>query len=312
MTGELKVFGGNSNPALAEKIYSFLGINKCEIDVSTFADGEIYVKINENVRGTDCFVLQSTCPPVNRNLMELLIIIDALRRASADRITAVIPYFGYGRQDRKDSPRVPITAKLVANLITEAGAHRVLGIDFHVDQIQGFFDIPVDHLFAAPVFMQYLKNKVDDDFTFIAPDTGSIGRTSWIAKRLHLGLAVVDKRRQKKNIAKVYNIIGDIKGYNVIIYDDIVDTAGTLTKVAKELEVQGANKIWAACVHPVLSRDAVKNIEDSPIEKILITDTIKHDNIGSNKFEVLSVAELLGQAIDSIHNNTSVSSLFKD
>jgi ribose-phosphate pyrophosphokinase len=280
--------------------------------VKTFSDGEIAVELNESVRGLDTFIVQSTCPPVNNNLMELLIMIDALRRASAERINAIIPYYGYARQDRKVAPRQPISAKLVANLITVAGASRVLTIDLHAGQIQGFFDIPVDNLYASPIVLDYLRSKFKDDLVLIAPDAGGVERTRAFAKRLDASLAIIDKRREKANVAQVMHIIGKVKGKISVILDDMVDTAGTLTQAAKALKEHGATAIFACCTHPVLSGNAIQKINDSPLEELIVTDTIPINQEGSSckKIKVLSVAELFGEAIKRIHNNESVSSLF--
>lgn len=314
MNNKLKVFSGNANKELYNEIVSYLGISESKIYVGRFADGEVEVKIEENIRGVDCFVVQPTCPPVNENLMELLIIIDALKRASAARITAVIPYFGYARQDRKSEPRVPITSKLVANLIVAAGANRVLTMDLHAGQIQGFFDIPVDHLFATPVFLEYFNNLVDtrnkEDVVVVSPDAGGVERARAFAKRLDTALAIVDKRRPTPNQAEIMNIIGDVKNKVVVIFDDIVDTGGTLIKVAERLKEEGAKKIYAACTHPVLSRDAEKKIMNSFIEQLVVTNTIPLYDKKNEKIKVLSVGKLLAEAIKRIHLNTSVSELF--
>jgi ribose-phosphate pyrophosphokinase len=310
--GPIKIFSGNSNPDLAEKISSSVGVPLGMAQVKTFSDGEIAVELNESVRGLDTFVVQSTCPPVNNNLMELLIMIDALRRASAERINAVIPYYGYARQDRKVAPRQPISAKLIANLITVAGASRVLTIDLHAGQIQGFFDIPVDNLYASPIVLDYLRNKFKDDLVLIAPDAGGVERTRAFAKRLDASLAIIDKRRERANVAQVMHIIGKVKGKVSVILDDMVDTAGTLTQAAQALKEHGATAIFACCTHPVLSGNAIQKINDSPLEELIVTDTIPINQEGSSckKIKVLSVAELFGEAIKRIHNNESVSSLF--
>lgn len=314
MNDRLKVFSGNANKELYKEIISYLNIPEGKIYVGRFADGEIEVKIEENIRGTDCFVVQPTCPPVNENLMELLVIIDALKRASAARITAVIPYFGYARQDRKSEPRVPITSKLVANLIVAAGANRVLTMDLHAGQIQGFFDIPVDHLFATPVFLEYFNSlestKKKDEVVVISPDAGGVERARAFAKRLDTSLAIVDKRRPSPNQAEVMNIIGDVKDKVAVIFDDIIDTGGTILRVAERLKKEGTKKIFAACTHPVLSGDAAKKLLDSPIENLVVTNTIPLGNKKNDKIVVLSVARLLAEAIRRIHLNTSVSELF--
>ena len=308
----IKIFSGNSNPDLAGKICTFVGVPLGMAQVKAFSDGEIAVEVNESVRGFDTFVVQSTCPPVNNNLMELLIMIDALRRASAERINAVIPYYGYARQDRKVAPRQPISAKLVANLITEAGASRVLTIDLHAGQIQGFFDIPVDNLYASPIVLEYLRKKFKDDLVLIAPDAGGVERTRAFAKRLDASLAIIDKRRERANVAQVMHIIGKVKGKVAVILDDMVDTAGTLTQAAKALKEHGATAIFACCTHAVLSGKAIQKINDSPLEELIVTDTIPitQEVSSCKKIKVLSVAELFAEAIKRIHKNESVSSLF--
>ena len=308
---DLLLFSGNSNRQLAEKIAAYLGVKLGNVEVGKFSEGEIKVKINENVRGRDVFIVQSTCPPVNDNLMELLIMIDAMARASADRITAVIPYFGYARQDRKDQPRVPITAKLVANLITAAGADRVMTIDLHAGQIQGFFDIPLDHLFAAPVFLKHFKEMKLDNLTVISPDVGGIKRARAFAKRLGADLAVVDKRRVSGEEIEVMNLIGDVAGKDVVIVDDLVATAGSLSEAISLVRQKGARKIYAGITHPVLSGAAPERIAKSELQKMVVTDTIPlPDGAKNNKIMVLSVAEMLGEAIKRIHLNESVSILF--
>lgn len=310
----LKVFAGNSNIPLSIGICNYLNIPLGRADVTTFSDGEIMVEIGENVRGEDVFVIQSTCTPVNINLMELLIMIDALKRASAKRITAVIPYYGYARQDRKVAPRTPITAKLVANLITAAGASRVLCMDLHAGQIQGFFDIPVDHLYATPVLLDRVRERFRslEGIVIVSPDAGGTERARHFAKRINAPLAVIDKRRTGPNEAEIMNIVGEVKGRKVIIVDDIVDTAGTLCKAAEALKNKGALEVYACCTHAVLSGKAVERIENSCIDEIFVTDSIPAmDKIkGCNKIKILSVAGLLGEAIKRIHNNESVSSLF--
>ena len=309
---ELKIFSGNSNPALAEKICAHLKVPIGKAEVKTFSDGEVLVEIDESVRGADVFVIQSTCPPVNNNLMELLIMIDALRRASAERISAVIPYYGYARQDRKVAPRHPISAKLVANLITVAGTDRVLTMDLHAGQIQGFFDIPVDNLFATPVLLDYLRSRYTDDLVIVSPDAGGVERARAFAKRLDASLAIIDKRRERANVSQVMNIVGEVRGKTTVILDDMVDTAGTLTQAAFALKDQGAKAIYACCTHPVLSGKAVERIEESPIEELIVTDTIPLSQRaqGCERIKVLSVAELFAEAIKRIHLNQSVSSLF--
>ncbi|MDD5208551.1 MAG: ribose-phosphate pyrophosphokinase [Elusimicrobiales bacterium] len=309
--GAFKVFSGNANPELAKKICDILGVPLSETKVQKFADGEIDAHILENVRGEDCYVVQPTCPPVNDNLMELLILMDALRRASAGRITAVMPYYGYARADRKPAPRVAITAKLVANLITEAGANRVITIDLHAAQIQGFFDIPLDHLYGRPVVLDYIKGRKFDNMVVVSPDVGSVERARSFAKRLDLGLVIIDKRRPRPNEAVVYNIIGDVKGKTCFIFDDLVDTAGTLCMVAQSIKDQGAARIIAAATHGVLSRDAIEKIDKSPIEELILTDTIPVNASKSAKIKVVSVAALLAEAIKRNHMGESISELFK-
>lgn len=309
----LKIFTGNANPELAQKISAYLSIPLGQAVVKTFSDGEIYVEIKENVRGADVFVIQPTCPPVNDHLMELLIMIDALRRASARRITAVMAYYGYARQDRKVIPRTPITAKLVANLITVAGARRVLTIDLHAGQIQGFFDIPVDHLYAAPVLIRYLKEEFrDKDLVIVSPDAGGVERARAYAKRLNAGLAIIDKRRLRPNESEVMNVVGDVKGKVAIILDDMIDTAGTMCKAAEALAERGAKEVHGMATHPVLSGPALERIKKSPMKSVVVTDTIplREEARKLKKIKVLSVAELLGEAIRRIHNDDSVSSLF--
>jgi ribose-phosphate pyrophosphokinase len=311
MAYELKLFSGNANRPLAEDIARQLGVALADAEVSRFSDGEIFVQINENVRGADVFVVQPTCPPVNDNLMELLVMLDALKRASAQRITAVLPYYGYARQDRKVQPRVPITAKLVADLVTAAGAHRILALDLHAGQIQGFFNIPVDHLFAAPVLIDYLGLKGLEDAVVVAPDAGGVERARAIAKRVRAGLAIIDKRREGPNVSIFMHLIGDVKGRDAIIIDDMIDTAGTLVQAVDAVKREGARRILACGVHPVLSGPAIARIEGSPLEEVVVTNTIPLDP-GKRiaKITVLSVANLLGEAIRRIHNEESVSTLF--
>ena len=309
---DMRVFSGNSNIPLAKEISHILGISLGEADVKTFSDGEILVDIHESVRGMDVFVIQSTCTPGNTNLMELLIMIDAMKRASANRITAVLPYYGYARQDRKVSPRAPITAKLVADLITAAGAHRVLTMDLHAGQIQGFFNIPVDHLFAAPVLLDYMRTRFPGDMVIVSPDAGGVERARAFAKRLKAGLAIIDKRRDSPNVAKFMNLIGEVKGLHAVILDDIVDTAGTIVEAASALKTKGAKGVYACCVHPVLSGPALQRLNDSVIQEVVVTNTIPlmPEAAAKRKFKVLSVAKLLADAIQRIHCNDSVSSLF--
>lgn len=312
MLDKLRIFTGNSNPSLAQEISKALMIPMGNANVKKFSDGEIQVEIEENVRGMDVFIVQSTCTPVNVSLMELLIMIDAIRRASAERITAVMPYYGYARQDRKVAPRVPITAKLVADLITTAGADRVLTIDLHAGQIQGFFNIPVDNLFATPVIMEFIKNNYLDNLAIVSPDAGGVERARAFAKRLGASLAIIDKRRTNPNEAQIMHIIGDIKGKSALLLDDMVDTAGTLTKSANALLKEGAVKVTACCTHPVLSGKAIDNINNSALQELVVTNTVplKEEAKSCKKITVLSVSTLLGEAIKRIHNNDSVSSLF--
>ena len=312
MTNELKLFTGNANRALATEIADYLKLPLGAADVTRFSDGEVFVQINENVRGTDVFVLQPTCPPVNDTLMELLVMIDAFKRASAERITAVLPYYGYARQDRKVQGRVPITAKLVADLLTAAGVDRVLALDLHAGQIQGFFNIPVDHLFAGPpVIVEYLSKKDLRDPVVVAPDAGGVERARAIAKRLNAGLAIIDKRRDRPNVAVMMNLIGDVKDKDAIVIDDMIDTAGTLVQAVSALEREGARRIIAGGVHAVLSGPAVERLKNAPIEEIVVTNSIP---VGPDKLlptmTVLTVAPLLGEAIRRIHDEESVSTLF--
>jgi ribose-phosphate pyrophosphokinase len=311
---DLRLFTGRANPQLAQGISRYLGIEMGHIEVSDFSDGEIFVQIQENIRGHDVFLVQSTCHPVNQHLMELLIMADACRRASAARITAVMPYFGYGRQDRKDRPRVPITAKLVADLITAAGVNRVLAVDLHAGQLQGYFNIPVDHLFAAPVLVEYFQHHAYQDLTIVAPDAGGVERARAFAKRLDVSLCIIDKRRDsdKKNVAKVMHIIGDVVGRDVLIVDDMVDTAGTLVEATEALMHEGARRVFAGATHAVLSGQAMQRLMASSLQELVVTDTIplRHKERCWEHVRVLSVAHLLGEAIKRIHCDESVSSLF--
>ncbi len=310
--GELKIFSGRAHPALAQEICEYLGIALGELTLYNFSDGENYCQIDENVRGADVFVIQPTCSPVNDHVMELLILLDALRRSSAARITAVMPYFGYARQDKKDRPRVPIAAKLMADLLTASGADRILTMDLHSAQIQGFFNIPVDHLFAAPVLLDAIREMNLDDLVIVSPDIGGVARARAIGKRLGASLAIIDKRRTGKNESEVLNVIGDVEERNVLILDDIVDTAGTLVQAEEALHGQGARKIFAAAVHPVLSGPAFERIEASGLESLLVTNTIPVDGAVArcSKIRSFTIAPLLGEAIQRIHQGTSVSSLF--
>ena len=309
--GDLIIFSGKANRPLAEEVCRYLKIPMGEARLTTFADGEIYFQSLENVRGRDVFIIQPTSCPVNNHLMELLIMIDACKRASASRITAVIPYYGYARQDRKDKPRVAISSKLVADLIEAAGANRVLAMDLHVSQIQGFFNIPVDHLFAAPVILDYISGLNLKDLVVLSPDTGGAERARAYAKRLNASLALGDKRRVQANVAQVMNIIGEVEGKTVIICDDMVDTAGTMTEICHALQLRGAARILAAATHPVLSGPAVERLRNSPLEMLMVTNTIEVPEERSFPgLKVLSVAPLIGEAIRSIHYETSISTLF--
>ncbi len=308
---KLEIFSGNANPELAKEIAKELGKKLGEITVTRFSEGEIRVKIVDNVRGKDVFIVQPTCPPVNENMMELLIMLDAFKRASAGRITVVIPYYGYARQDRKDQPRVPISAKLVANLLTVAGADRILTMDLHAGQIQGFFDIPLDHLFAVNVFVDYIDKLKLKDLVIVSPDVGGIKTARAYAKRVGAALAIVDKRRISPEKAEAMNILGEVEGRNAVLVDDLIATGGSLIEAATALKKAGVKKIYAAIVHGVLSGDAVKNIERSVIEELLITNTIPlTEEKESPKIKVLSVAPLLAEAIKRIHKEESISCLF--
>ncbi|MDE2040119.1 MAG: ribose-phosphate pyrophosphokinase [Elusimicrobia bacterium] len=310
MFQHLKIFSGNANRPLAEDIAKYLGSGLGAATVGRFADGEINVQIDENVRGCDCYVVQPTCRPVNENLVELLIMIDALRRASAGRITAVVPYFGYARADRKTAPRVPISSKLVANLITTSGANRVITMDLHAAQIQGFFDIPVDHLYAAPIILDYIRGKQLKNLAVVSPDVGGVERARAFAKRMNAQLVIIDKRRPRPNEASVYNIIGEVKGRNCLILDDMVDTGGTLTKVAGKIREAGALRVYAACVHAVLSGAARDLVEKSALEEMILTDSIPVHALAGGKITVLSIAALMGEAIARNHQGKSISALF--
>jgi len=309
---KLVVFSGNSNPVLAKKICDYLNLPMGGAKVKTFSDGEVQIEIDENVRERDTFVIQSTCRPINDNLVELLLMLDALKRSSARRVTAVMPYYGYARQDKKVVPRVPISAKLVANLITTAGASRVITMDLHAGQIQGFFDTPVDNLFAAPVFIDYIQKNLPEDLIVVSPDAGGVERARAYAKRLNTGLAIIDKRRDKPNEAKAMAVIGDVSGRATVILDDMADTAGTLTEAAYALIKKGAKEVHALCSHPVLSGPAVDRIKDSPIKSMVVTDTIPLSGKAEvcDKISVLSISELVGEAIIRSHRGDSVTSLF--
>lgn len=309
---KFKIFCGTANEALTDEICTFLGIERGKATVTRFSDGECYVQILENVRGADVFVCQPTCFPVDEHLMEVLLLVDALKRASARRITTVIPYYGYARQDRKDKPRVPVSSKLIADLLTTAGAHRALVVDLHAPQIQGFFNIPVDHLFASPVLVDHFKKMQLPNLTVVSPDAGGVERARFFAKKVDAALAIVDKRRTDMNVAEVMHVIGDVKGRTCLIIDDIIDTAGTLVKTADALVNAGAAKVYACASHPVLSGPAIERISKSKLEQVVVTNTIPLTEAGKNeaKIKVLSIAGLLGRAIQSIHEETSVSSLF--
>jgi ribose-phosphate pyrophosphokinase len=310
--GELKIFSGSAHPQLTKEIADFLGIPVGQARLRRFPDSEVSFQIDENIRGTDVFIVQPTSTPVDQHLMEMLVMIDAFRRSSAARITAVVPYYGYARQDRKDKPRVPISAKLVANLISAAGTHRVLTMDLHQAQIQGFFDIPVDHLFAAPVIIEYLARLNYPKLTIVSPDAGGAERARAYAKRLDAELAVIDKRRTEDGTAEVMNVIGDVGGRTCILQDDLIDTAGTIQKAATALKAAGAERVLACAVHGVLSGPAIERIENSPVDQMIVTNTVplRGEAQQCKKIVMLSVARLLGQAIRSIHEETSVSSLF--
>jgi ribose-phosphate pyrophosphokinase len=312
MIKALTIFSGNANRELAEQICKCVEVRLGAADVTTFSDGEIFTEIGENVRGVNCFVVQPTCSPVNQNLMELLIMVDALKRASAGSIVAIVPYFGYARQDRKVKPRTPISAKLVADLITAAGADRVVTVDLHAGQIQGFFDIPVDHLFAMPVMIEHLRQTHGKETVLVSPDAGGVERARAYSKRLGATLAIIDKRRERANVSEVMNIIGDVKGKDAVIVDDMIDTAGTLAAAAKAVIDAGARSVSACATHGVLSGPAIKRMDESPLTQVIITDTIPLSPEGkaSKKLKQLSVARLLGEAIKRIHHGDSISSLF--
>jgi ribose-phosphate pyrophosphokinase len=311
MYNELVVISGNAHPEMGKRIAENLNVPLLDVEVARFSDGEIQVKIKENIRGTDVFLVQPTMPPAE-NTMELLLLLDAVRRASCRRATAVIPYFGYARQDRKDQPRVPIGARLMANLITTAGAHRVLTIDLHAPQIQGFFDIPLDHLYSAPVLLKHFEDWSRDNLAVVAPDVGSIKMTRAFAKRLEASLAIIDKRRPRPNEAVVMNFIGDVRDKDVIIFDDMIDTAGTLTDAAREcLEDQGARSVTACCTHPILSGSALERINEVPLKEVVVSNTIPFDRFDEcPKIQVLDMAPLLAEAIERIHLEKTVSALF--
>lgn len=312
MLDKLKIFAGNSNPLLAGDICRHLGVSPGKAEVKSFSDGEICVEIQESVRGMEVYVVQSTCTPGNKNLMELLIMLDALKRASAHAITAVIPYYGYARQDRKVAPRTPITAKLIADLITVAGATRALCMDLHAGQIQGFFNIPVDNLYATPVLLEHIQKNYTDNTVIVSPDAGGVERARAFAKRLGTSFAMIDKRRPAPNVAEVMNIIGDVSGKDCILLDDMIDTAGTITQAADAITKQGAKEVYACCTHPVLSGPAIERLKKSQLKEVIVTDTIplRDEAKKINKIKSLTVAPLLGEAIKRIHYGQSVSSLF--
>ena len=312
MNRDLKLFAGNSNPALAKEIAQYVGRELSQATVTTFSDGEIRVRIEENVRGADVFLLQSCCHPVNTSIMELLIMLDAVKRSSASRITAVIPYYAYARQDRKDQPRVPISAKLMADLITTAGAQRVLTMDLHAGPIQGFFNIPVDHLYATPILLDHIMKGEFSDLVVVSPDAGGVERARAFAKRLDANLAIIDKRREGANKAQIMNIIGDVQGKHALILDDMIDTAGTIVQTAQACLDKGAVSTWAGCTHAVLSGPALERLQESSFKEVVVTNTIPLDGKEQQcpKLRVLSVASLLGEAILRIHREESVTSLF--
>jgi ribose-phosphate pyrophosphokinase len=311
--GALKIFSGNAHPGLAREIACCLGTTVGEADAGRFPDGEVRVQILENVRGADVFVIQPTCRPVNDNLVELLIMLDAFRRASADRITAVIPYYGYARQDRKDRPRVPISSKVVADLLTSAGADRVLALDLHAGQIQGYFNIPVDHLYATPVTVEYFRDLELENLTVVSPDTGGVERARAFAKRLDAPLAIIDKRREDAQTVEVMNVIGEVEGRICLLVDDLIDTGGTIVRAARALKQQGAERVFACCVHGVFAGDAVVKLSNSDLEQVVVTNSVPplpEVQLTNSRIKVLSVASLLAEAIRSIHDETSVSKLF--
>ncbi len=312
MLQDLKLLTGNSNRPLAEEIAQYIGQELSRALVTTFSDGETRVRIDENVRGGDVFLLQSCCHPVNTSIMELLLMIDAVKRSSASRITAVIPYYGYGRQDRKDQPRVPISAKLIADLLTVAGANRILTMDLHAGPIQGFFNIPVDHLYATPILLDYIKKQNVSDMVVVSPDAGGVERARAFAKRLNSSLAIIDKRREAPNQAKVMNIIGDVKNKHALLFDDLIDTAGTIVQTAQTCLDNGALSTWAGCTHAVLSGPALERLEGSSLREVVVTNTIPLNGRDQkcSKLKLLSVAPLLGEAILRIHREESVTSLF--
>jgi len=312
MKTELKIFSGNGNPALARAICEYLRVPLGRWKLTQFSDGEVYCQILENVRGTDAFLIQPTCPPVNENLMELLIAVDALKRSSADRITAVLPYYGYARQDRKDKPRVPISAKLVADLLQAAGIHRILTMDLHAPAIQGFFDVPVDHLFATPVILEWIEEQRFKNLMIVSPDAGGVERARFYAKRMSAELAIIDKRREEANVAQTMNVIGEVEGRTCVIVDDLVDTAGTLVGSVNALKERGAVAVMACFSHGLLTGPAMERLDSVDLDSVVVTNTVplSEEKARHPKITVLPVASLLGEAIARIHSNSSVSSLF--
>lgn len=311
MSYELLLISGNSNKPLSEEIGKYLNQKLADVTLKKFSDGEISVKINENIRGKDVFIIQPTSAPANDHIMELLLTLDAVRRASAKRITAVIPYYGYGRQDRKSEPRVPISARLIADILQVTSLDRIITVDLHSDQIQGFFHIPVDNLYAAPVFIQHLKEKHFENPIVVSPDTGGVERARYLANHINAGLAIIDKRRPQPNVAEIMNVIGDVEGKECILYDDMIDTAGTITKAAKALKEHGAKTVIACATHPVLSGPAIERLENSELDEVIFTNTIYlPESKKIKKIKIISIADLIGEAIRRIHNEESVSSLF--
>ena len=309
----LKLISGTANRALAEEIANYLGVSLTKAQITRFSDGEVYVQIDESVRGADVFLIQSLSSPVNDNIMELLVTLDALKRSSASSITVVVPYYAYARQDRKVLPRVPISAKLLADLITVAGATRIMSMDLHAGQIQGFFDIPVDHLYAAPIMLNYInKNIGKDNLVIVSPDAGGVERARYYAKKLGCSIAIIDKRRPKPNVSEIMHIIGDVKGKVAVIVDDIVDTAGTLTNAAKAIKEEGAEEIYACITHPVLSGNAIDKINNSPLKELIVTNTITFKKpVPTDKIKVLSVGQLIGEAIRRVYHKESLSAIFE-
>ena len=308
----IMLISGNAHRPLADEVASELGMKLCDATATTFSDGEISVQINENIRGSDVFIIQPTCTPVNHNIMELLIFIDAMKRASAGRITAVIPYYGYARQDRKSQPRVPITSKLVADLLTAAGTNRILSMELHAGQIQGFFNIPVDHLYASPILAEYVKDLKLDNLVVVSPDAGGVERARAFAKRLDASLAIIDKRREKANVSEVLHVIGNVSGKSAILIDDMIDTAGTIVQAAQALKDQGAKRVFASASHAVLSGPAIQRLNGSALDEVIVTNTIpmNEKEKACPKLKVLSIAPMLAEAIKRIHDESSISSLF--